>query len=176
MGRDKGILNLIEMMTFPEIKKSRNTLLMCVGGPLDAVPGYALHAQKNNIPDDQILFIDHIPNTEIPAWICSCDVVLLPLTLAFMEKIGAMPLKLFEYMAEGIPIVATDLPSLREFLKHEENAVLVEPDSPSAMAKGVHKILSDPEKGKALSSRARQDINKYTWKFKAAKILKSLNL
>ena len=173
---DKGVADLIEMMPFLKTENNTGPLLLCVGGPLNAVPEYRKQAQKNSLPEEQILFIDHMPSPEVPFWIRSCDVVLLPLKPDFMKHIGTLPLKLFEYMAAEVPIVATDLPSLREFLEHDKNAILVEPGNLPAMAKAVNRILNRIEIGKQLSAQAAKDIQQYTWKFKAGKILESLDL
>src|SRR5262249_13241169 len=70
-----------------------------------------------------------------PRWLAAAAVLVLPNSRA--EPISARytsPLKLFEYMAAGRPIVASDLPSLREVLTGGRNAVLVPPDDPGALA------------------------------------------
>ena len=53
------------------------------------------------------------------------------------------PIKLFEYMAAERPIVASNLPSLREILRDQENAVLFEPDKPSSLARAIKNLASN---------------------------------
>jgi len=80
------------------------------------------------------------------------------------------PLKLFEYMASRRPIVASDLPSLREVLRDGENAVLVKPDNPRALAEGIERALSDAELAARIGRQAREDVEQYTWEKRAVNI------
>ena len=64
-----------------------------------------------------------------------------------MARLFTSPLKLFDYMAAGVPIVASDLPALREVLRHEENALLARPGDPEAFALAVRRVLADPGAG-----------------------------
>jgi glycosyltransferase involved in cell wall biosynthesis len=121
-------------------------------------------------------FVDRVPNKEVPDWIRACDVVVLLLRPAFAQKTGAMPLKLFEYMAAGVPIVAPDLPSIREILTHGKNAWLVEAGNPSALAEGITRMLSQPHMAKNISEQAQKDVKSYTWQGRAAAILKAAGL
>jgi len=79
-------------------------------------------------------------------------------------------LKVFEAMAVGLSFVASDLPSLREILHHGEDAWLVEPDDPQALAQGIRTLVADPSLraglGGTLAARAAQ----YSWDARAARI------
>ena len=77
-------------------------------------------------------------------------------------------------MASKRPIVASDLPSIREIL-NEENAVLVEPNNPEALAEGIKKILQNPELADKISKQAFRDVQNYTWQKRAQKILGFIN-
>jgi glycosyltransferase involved in cell wall biosynthesis len=79
------------------------------------------------------------------------------------------PLKLFEYMAAGKPIVASDLQSVREVLD-EGNACLVPPDNPKALAKGIHSVLDNPDYATRLGERAKADGVQYSWVCRAEAI------
>jgi len=81
------------------------------------------------------------------------------------------PLKLFEYMAAGVPIVATELPSVREVLRHGENAWLVEPDEKNALAKGITRIIEDAALKAKIAAEAEQSAKQYTWERRAISIL-----
>ena len=79
-------------------------------------------------------------------------------------------MKLFEYMASGNPIVASDLPSIREIL-NETNAVLVKPDDSKELVNGVIKVLRDDDLSGKISKQALENIKEYTWQKRADKII-----
>jgi len=80
------------------------------------------------------------------------------------------PLKMFEYMAAQRPIIASDLPSIREIL-NENNAVLIKPDSPDDLARGIEQLLKKPDFSAKIAKRAYQDVQRYTWQKRTEKIL-----
>jgi glycosyltransferase involved in cell wall biosynthesis len=90
-------------------------------------------------------------------------VVTIPWPWTNFSAYYTSPLKLFEYMAAGVPIVASALPSLREVLRHDRNALLVEPGNPVSLAQGLQKVLSRSALADKIAERARVDVAKYTW-------------
>jgi len=168
---EKGIPELLTAMGNLSPVDASEPLLLCVGGPMEDVPAYIDLARRIGIPGHRLKFVDRVPNTEVPLWIRSCDLVVLPLTETYMVHVGSMPLKLFEYMAAGVPILATDLPSIRDVLRHNENAWLVPPGDPKALAEGIRHLLKNPELAERLARQAREDVRQYTWKRRAATIL-----
>ena len=122
----------------------------------------------------RIIFLGHRPYKDLAENQAAADVLLLPNT--GKNEISARytsPLKLFAYMASNIPIVASDLPSIREIL-NEGNSVLVEPDNPQALAEGVKKVLENKELGERLALAAKEKVNDYTWDKRAEKITEFL--
>lgn len=118
-----------------------------------------------------ILVVGHRPHQEIPYWLKAADILVLPnLAKEKISKFYTSPLKLFEYMASGVPIVASDLPSIREIL-NEKNAVLVESDSAQALAVAINKLLKDDNLANSLAEQAYSDVQKYTWNKRAENIL-----
>ena len=130
----------------------------------------------------QYIADNHIENFKITGYIKSeetirnyiatADVLALPNTAK--DRISeryTSPLKLFEYMAARRPIVASNLPSLREVL-NEGNSVLVKPDDALALADGIRRILSDDSLALGIAQKAFEDVKKYSWKERAEKILK----
>jgi glycosyltransferase involved in cell wall biosynthesis len=91
-----------------------------------------------------------------------------------MARYFTSPLKLYEYMAAGLPIVASDLPSLREVLRHDENALLVPPDEPAALADSLGRLLTDAALGERLRRQAHADVQGRTWSARAASVLSFL--
>ena len=72
------------------------------------------------------------------------------------------PIKLFEYMAAGCAIVASDLPAVREILAEDE-AVWIRPGDAQSLATGLRRLVADPGLARALSARVRAKVRQYTW-------------
>jgi glycosyltransferase involved in cell wall biosynthesis len=82
------------------------------------------------------------------------------------------PLKLFEYMASGSAIVASDLPVIREILKDGENSLLCPPEDTGKWLEAVRSLKENPTLRVRIARSGRKElIEKYTWKRRAAKIL-----
>lgn len=172
VGMEKGVNEVVQAMSHLDSVNGAEPLLLCVGGPLNVVPGYLRLASKNGIREDRLRFLERVPNAQVPYWIRACDIVVLPLSAKYAENVGAMPLKLFEYMAASVPMVASDLPSIRDVLRHGENAWLVEPGNPKALAEGIRQVSEMPGLGSRIAEQARRDVSQYTWDERAKRILR----
>lgn len=107
----------------------------------------------------------------------AADVLVLPHSMKYLHSAYyTSPLKLFEYMVAGVPIVATELPATKEVLRHGENGWLVQPDSAFALAEGVRHILADGCLASALAHQATQDAKLYGWERRASRIVECLTL
>jgi len=107
----------------------------------------------------------------------AADVLVLPHSMKFLHSAYyTSPLKLFEYMAAGVPIVASDLPSHREVIRHGENGWLVKPDNPGALAQGIHSLLENNAVAQRLAKQATRDVQSYTWEQRASEILTRLSI
>jgi len=98
------------------------------------------------------------------------DVLVIPFPNTPHYAFYASPLKLFEYMASGCPIIASDLPALREIL-NDKNALFFKPGDASGLARAVKMIKSSQMLGYHLSQQALADVKNYTWKARVEKIL-----
>lgn len=174
MEKEKGIEQLIEALGQIHSGDGAEPLLLCVGGPMDRVAHYRECARRHGIAQDRALFVDRVPNSDVPSWIKACDVVTVPWPWNEFSAYYTSPMKLFEYMAAGVPIVASDLPSLRDILRHGENARLVQPGDPSALATGITQVLSHPDDARRMSRQAQLDVKKCTWVKRAESILNAL--
>lgn len=81
------------------------------------------------------------------------------------------PLKVFEAMGAGLPLVASDLPSLRELLEPDLDGVLVRPDDATALAEGLARLLQDGELRGRMRARMRGRAGEHTWDARARRVL-----
>jgi glycosyltransferase involved in cell wall biosynthesis len=100
----------------------------------------------------------------------AADICLLPLSQTSIGARYTSPLKLFEYMAMGKAIIASDLPSLREVLRPEENALLTPPGDAPALATALAHFATKPAQASALGECALADSRRYGWDSRAAGI------
>lgn len=144
-----------------------DVLVIFVGGTEKDVASFKdKFGQKKNI-----MILGNKPHHEIPLYLRAADVLVIPNSAK--EKISRLytsPMKLFEYMASGTPIVATRLPSLLEILS-EKNSILVNPDNPEDIARGINSIFADIQHSTALSERSLADVQQYSWEKRAKNIL-----
>lgn len=123
---------------------------------------------------DNILVVGHRPYSQIPLYLKAADVLVLPNPgNNQISRLYTSPLKLFEYMAAKRPIVASDVPSVREIL-NEDNSILVKPES-NSIAEGIRKVFSEPFLAVSLADQAFKKAGSYTWTARAEKILKFIN-
>lgn len=144
-------------------------VFVVVGGDEDDLKKYIPGAPPN------VIFAGHQVKKVVPRYLKAADVLLLPNIAATKESINyTSPIKMFEYMAADRPIIASDLPSLREVL-NEDNALIVPPGRPEALARGIERILTDGSLARRISGQALIDVKKYTWDEYAKKILNFLS-
>lgn len=137
-----------------------------VGGTEEDVMRFREFILQENLTN--VVMLGHVAPTLIPGYLAASDVLVLPNVGEGLSRYTS-PLKLFEYMAAKRPIVASDLPAIREIL-NEETAVLVAPGDPQALAEGVQKVISDQELARRIAERAYRDVQQYAWERRAEKI------
>ena len=93
-------------------------------------------------------------------------------TSAFMS-----PLKLFEYMSWGKPILCSDLPVLREVIEDGCNGLVLPPDDPTAWVAALHRLIDDSTERERLGNGARSDfLARHTWRRRAERVLDGLHM
>ena len=77
---------------------------------------------------------------------------------------GCAPLKIVESMASGVAVVASDLPPVRELIRHGENGWLVHPDRPAELARALRILIEHPALARQLGDAARRTVEEnFTW-------------
>jgi glycosyltransferase involved in cell wall biosynthesis len=119
---------------------------------------------------DRIDVTGLVPPGEVARHLCRSTLLVLPNTASAISERYTSPLKLFEYLTLGRPIVASDLPSVREVLTPGETALLVPPGDPRALAAAIGQLATDPELSARLGAAARALAPAYTWEARAERL------
>jgi glycosyltransferase involved in cell wall biosynthesis len=116
--------------------------------------------------DDAVRFTGLVPQEEGPQYLAACDVLVSPhVPNTDGTPFFGSPTKLFEYMAMGRGIVASNLDQIGEVLRHGETAWLVPPNDPDALASGLAHLIADRGLRTALGDAARRcALAQHTWR------------
>lgn len=116
---------------------------------------------------ERIVWRFTLPHDEVAGWLAGAAVSAAPLTACPRNlDQGCAPLKILESMAAGTPVVASDLPAVREILG--EDGRLVAPDRPAELARAIRILLEYPGQARAMAARARGRVP--TWADSRAKL------
>ncbi len=138
-----------------------------VGGTENDVASFKKRFAKTK----NVVFLGHKPFYEIPKYLKAANFLILPNSALSKEsQTDTSPIKMFEYMAAERPIIASNLPSVREIL-NDKNCIFCEPDNFEDLAEKIKQILNNPVLGKKIAEQARQDVLQYSWDKRAKKIL-----
>jgi glycosyltransferase involved in cell wall biosynthesis len=120
---------------------------------------------------EHVHFVGSAPHEEVPDWIGRFDVALAP--YAPTEHVFYFsPLKLFEYMACGVPVVAARLGQIEQVVRHGETGLLYPPGELDQLTAACDRLLADPALRQELGQRAAEEIHRrYTWDQNAARIV-----
>ncbi len=115
-----------------------------------------------------------VPHHEVPALIADSDICIAPLGLNDRNVTqGACPIKVLEYMASSRPLVASNMPIVRELVREDVDALLFSPNDPADLAQQVLVLLNDMELSQRLSDSATERaLTKFTWHQAQKKLVK----
>ena len=135
------------------------------GGEASAVAGWKRRAPRR----ENLRWMGHVPNADLPLCQAACDALLMPYQKAVTVQGRGntaeimSPMKLYEYMAAGRLILASDLPALRVIL-NETNCVLLPCDAIEPWAAALEKAQRAKTWAGRLAERARKDVQPHTWR------------
>lgn len=104
---------------------------------------------------DAVRFVGSVPYADVPLHVSAATVCVAPFTRERNEAIGLSPLKVYEYLACGRPVVASDVPGISDLLRRASAGLTVTPDDPDALAAGIVRLLTHPDDARAMGARGR---------------------
>ncbi|MCB9078069.1 MAG: glycosyltransferase family 4 protein [Anaerolineaceae bacterium] len=162
----KGVATLVAAAHFLDDRY----LICLVGGTTEDVADMRRLVNEQKLTK-KVRVVGYVPPADIPTYLAAADILVLPNSgKQEINRYYTSPLKLFEYMAARRPIVASDLPAVREIL-NDTNAVFFRPDQPRDLAQKIQWLGDHPVETDALAQQGRIDVEMYTWQNRAKRII-----
>ncbi|MFH1620608.1 MAG: glycosyltransferase [Patescibacteria group bacterium] len=111
-----------------------------------------------------VRFMGHMSHAEVLQWLTAVDAAILPTSAKFeIGRLYTSPIKLFEYLAAGLPVIASDVPSSHEVLD-ENMGIFFKPDDEESFAEALGRFVGYPsEVKKRMSEECRKTSLTFTW-------------
>ncbi len=169
MRMGKGLDTLIDAVALAA-KNGAAVDLLLVGGPQAGID--ALRAQwiALGLDPSRLHAVGQVPPGDVPRYLAAMEIGVMPLPWTEHFAYYASAIKLFEYMAAGCAVLASDLPSTAEVVRDGESALLCPPGDAAAFADAIARLADDPALRARLADQARQEVLHYTWDARAARI------
>ncbi|HBM79428.1 MAG: glycosyltransferase family 4 protein [Clostridiales bacterium] len=168
---ERGVFNAVRAIEI--VKKKKPDIKMIFVGPFDdkedrkKVYDYI----EEKCLSKNIIFIGKVPHTDVESYIRSSKIGIVTL-LPFPKYFKNIPIKQFEYMSCGIPVVGSDLPPIKKFVKSYNSGIIVDPTKPQEIADAIDKLLDDRELCKKLGENGIKAVSEsYNWNNMEIKLL-----
>jgi len=147
-----------------------NTKFLIVGD--GAIKKELINLSERIGVSDEIIFTGRVSYEIVPLYINMADVCVAPFIRARNERIGLSPLKIYEYLACGKPVVASDIKGVGDLLRHSNAGIAVTPEDPVELANAIIKLLKDEELRRQMGENGRKVVvNNYSWEHTAKKTI-----
>lgn len=140
-------------------KKIKNVVLLLVGGGEDI---NLLRNYTHDLKLKSVIFVGRVDSAEIPGYIRLADVTVDPVYDTPANK-ARSPLKVFESMALGVPVVTGDVGDRKPITKNGKTGVLVKPGDEKELAKGIIRVLLNKDLATNMSKQSLKTIKEYQW-------------
>ena len=120
---------------------------------------------------ERVRIVPPVPPAEVVAAASGASVGVIPYEPVGLNNTYTTPNKLFDYMAAGLPVVASRLPELVRFVEGGELGLTFEPGDPASLAGALNEILADPARRAAMRERAYESARRYSWERQSRKLL-----
>ena len=156
----------------PEFRASVRLLMIGDGAMMPEVKRRLAHSEA----EPATIFTGLIPQEQAPQHLAACDILISPhVPNPDGTPFFGSPTKLFEYMAMGKGIVASDLDQIGEVLSHDSTALLVKPADVKSLCEGMIVLIEDKERRARLGMASRQEVvARYSWEAHTARIIEKL--
>lgn len=158
-------------------QKNPKILFLVFGGLEKDLASFKINNKFSNL-----FFMGHLDSKNVKSIMSLMDTLLMP----YQKKVSISsksintvdwmsPLKMFEYMSVGVPIISSNLSVLKEVLVNRQNSLLVEPENIQQWSLALNELMNNKNLAKKISKNAYEDfLNNYTWEKRAESMLQLL--
>ncbi|HBQ25238.1 MAG TPA: glycosyl transferase [Syntrophomonas sp.] len=163
IGRVRGIQEMVQAIGMTPYS-------MLLAGNFESSAEREIAAQKDGWR--QVMELGHINRTEVKA-VLSRSMAGLVVLHPILNYIDALPVKMFEYMSAGIPVIASHFPLWKEIIEGNNCGICVDPLNVNEIANAINWIIDNPEQAKQMGENGRKAVEeKYNWEQEGIKLLR----
>lgn len=128
--------------------------------------------------EEHVVVEPAVPHHEVPALMADADICVAPLSLNDRNVTqGACPIKVLEYMAAARPLLASNMPIVRELVREDVDGLLFSPNDPEDLARQALSLLNDLDLSKRLAhSASERALSRFNWHEAQKKLIKVYEL
>ena len=168
----KGVDDLVEMLRhLPE----RVHLTIVGGQSAEDLARLKALARADADLEGRVHFTGLVAPSEVPTHLLDADLICLPAGSSLRSRRYTSPLKLFESMAAGVPIVAAPVPALTSVLEDRRTGLIAPGCAPADLARAVLAAIESPDESRAIGRRAREAAAGFTWHERARRIVERIS-
>jgi len=123
----------------------------------------------------RVFFTDFVPHTEVPKFISSADVGIIPYENVGINHYLCSPSKLFHYIMAELPVACSDFPFLRKIVLENNLGAVFDPGDPQSIASAIERIVADPVFYRKLKDNLKVAKRQYCWEIEEKKFLSIYN-
>lgn len=153
----------------------KSVKFVCIGGRDSEVARFKDQIKLQGL--NNIEFTGYLPHALIPKYLLAADILIAPFTEEGCDIAGKViipfssPIKIFEYMAAGKPIIASHIGAIPEIITHEKNGLLIAPGDVDGLIRVISRLLEAPALAARLGVTAREHVRSYSWEVRVTHVI-----
>ncbi len=165
---DRGVATAVRAMEY--LKESHPEAVLVVVGDGPDRPRLEAECRSRGL-EASVAFLGWKPHELLPDYYACGAIGLLPFDDGRHIRL-TLANKLFDYMAAGLPVIASDLRPMRRVVEQCESGLMVEPESPEALAQAAVRMLDDPALRRSMGEMGRRAVaERYNWQHDQRRLL-----
>ena len=170
LNQDKGILTLLRAAA--RLKQRKDILFLIIGG--NFVEEKERSVINKTAKSANLKLLGFRPYVEIPSYLAASDILVLPNSAKSKKPIFrkyTSPLKLYEYLASGRPVIASQVAAFINIVKDKKEVLFFKPDNSQDLACKICQLLENKKLSSLLGQKGRKLVAGVDWEARAQAVL-----